>query len=103
ALSPDGETLAVSTIAYQDKKLVGLVQLIRLSDGQVERTLERHKESAFAAVAFSPDGKLLAAQAPNKPAIRIWDRATGKVEQDLAYPKGGLTRVAFSPDGQLLA
>lgn len=58
-------------------------------------------------VAFSPDGKRLAAGEHNKGwaanQIRIWDVATGKVLVTAQGGKGGVPAIAFSPDGLLLA
>jgi WD40 repeat protein len=57
-------------------------------------------------VAFSPDGKLLAA-AYGDGYVRLWNPVTGQpVGAPLpAYsgPAAGATGVAFSPDGRLLA
>ena len=56
------------------------------------------------AVAFSRDGKLLAA-AGGDGMVRLWNPATGQpVGAPLpAGTGGGVTAVAFSPDGKLLA
>jgi WD40 repeat protein len=56
-------------------------------------------------VAFSPDGKLLAAATgvPKSPGgVTVWDFAARKVWLHLAA-KDGVSALAFSPDGQLLA
>jgi molecular chaperone DnaK len=62
--------------------------------------------AAFNAVAFSPDGALIAAGSDDH-SVRIWDTATGNpYGRPLAGPAGHAGKVlavAFSPDGSLLA
>ena len=56
------------------------------------------------AVAFSPDGTLLAT-ADTAGYVRLWNPATGQAvgAPFLAVTNGGVVAVAFSPDGKLLA
>jgi WD40 repeat protein len=57
--------------------------------------------SAFA-VAFSPDGKTLAAGYSDG-AVELWSVATGRLERSMRGHEGWVQSVTFSPDGQTLA
>ena len=65
------------------------------------RTLAGHTGAVWA-VAFSPDGRLLATGSPDKTA-RLWDPATGERLRTLLRRTPASLGVAFSPDGRLLA
>ncbi len=65
------------------------------------QTLEGHSGSVES-IAFSPDGKLLASGSFDK-TIKLWDIATGDVQQNLEGHLNMIESIAFSPDGKLLA
>jgi WD40 repeat protein len=66
-------------------------------------TLRDHTSAVFA-VAWSPDGSLLASGSADN-TLRIWNRANGQRLATLAAPpeESGVRRVAWSPDGRLVA
>ena len=67
------------------------------------RKLEGHaKDKVVAAVAISPDGRLLASAAQDGYVI-VWELGTGKALRKLEGVGDQAYAVAFSPDGSLLA
>jgi WD40 repeat protein len=92
--SPDGKLLA--TTAGQSK----LVWLWDAVSGALVRKLHG-MEFPARAVAFSPDGKHVAAMQAG-PHIFIWEVETGTCVNVLAVDYGGAKSLAFSPDGNSL-
>jgi WD40 repeat protein len=89
--SPDGRTLAVAER--------GAVSLWEVASGRRRGQLTARPS----ALAFSPDGRLLAAGGGPEEAVSLWDLATGEVAGRLRADLGGVDSLAFSPDGTRLA
>jgi RNA polymerase sigma factor (sigma-70 family) len=98
AVAPDGKSLATGGNDMA-------VRVWDLGTGQVVRTLTGHKkdgkDGSVAALAFSPDGKLLVSAGSHDKTVIFWDAATGKELRRVTQT--GVSQVAFSPDGKTLA
>src|SRR5882724_6305505 len=57
---------------------------------------------AYSSLAFSTDGRFLAAGDWRHGTVRFWEMATGAEFQQLAGHKGRVFKMAFSTDGKLL-
>src|SRR5262245_41292489 len=69
--------------------------------GKLELSLKVGPLAPVAAVAFSPDGKLLAAGSYGQ--VTIWDLDKGQPGKVLTNVLGAVNDVKFSPDGKVLA
>src|SRR5262249_5639453 len=89
-LSPDGQRLAASTDRVLElRETAGRTPLLRV-----------HRRGDSAQVAFSADGRWLAA--PEMGGARVWDARRGPPRAATGEAGEQVTSVAFSPDGQQL-
>ncbi len=105
ALSPDGRFLARGGL---ENKIHGMIdpaiRLIELASGQEVAALEGH-EGTTRALAFSPDGRLIASGSvgstitKDEP-IRVWDLATSREVRRFEGHLAPVDAVSFAPNGR---
>jgi WD40 repeat protein len=95
AFTPDGKRVA--SVSGD-----GTLRVWDAGTGQAVLQLPRAC-AADACLAVSPDGKRLAAPAPDGKAVQVWDTAAGRPALRLEGHTGAVTGVAFSPDGTRMA
>jgi eukaryotic-like serine/threonine-protein kinase len=118
ALSPDGETVAVSfgdnrmdiSLAYflgsAARESVGMysgpggdvVRLYRVATGKQVAVLKGHTRPPWC-VAFSPDGQRVVTGGGADDTIKLWDPKTGEEIMTVGRQFRTVVSVAFSPDG----
>ena len=101
AVSPDGKLLALGGSDSNPLVAIGVVSLLDAATGKSLRVLTGPPRAATC-VAFSPDGKRLAA-GDGRGTIVLWDIATGKEVIAIRLDKYAATALAYSPDGKFLA
>ncbi|MCE9533351.1 MAG: TIGR03067 domain-containing protein, partial [Planctomycetes bacterium] len=112
AFSNDGraasasDKLDFSAKRKPDKKIEGLqfqrtgeIKIWDAATGKEEKTFVGHNEQILA-IAFSPDGKLLASASEDK-LVKIWNIAEGKEILTFERHKGKVNSLAFRKDGIL--
>jgi len=91
--TPDGKKLIVTSY--------GVARVWNLAGTGDRRVLAPHA-GAVPVVAFSPDGKLLAAGSKDR-SVSLWKPVTGECVQRITDLPSAVQTLAFSPDGRWLA
>jgi WD40 repeat protein len=110
AFSPDGKWLAVGGPGRTVRAFggPGTVTLLDAATGKEVRKLDEGRGEPVVAVAFSPDGKRVAAvrgapySGSNPGEIRVWDADTGAEVRTLAVRARPDAGPPFSPDGRFV-
>jgi WD40 repeat protein len=100
AISPDHSTVAVGGGVMKGDKLQGAVWLFDTKTRKLKQKSLRDDLSEVVAVAFSADGKLLAAGGP-KGEIVVWDQVTSQVTMS-GVASQSVRALRFSPDSKQL-
>jgi WD40 repeat protein len=110
-LSPDGQTLATAggRVAAASRGVPvppsdpepGDIRLWDMATGKRSAVLPT-PDGRVTRLAFSPDGKTIAA-ALEVPAILLWDVAATSPRATMRWPSGPAFSLAFAPDGKALA
>jgi WD40 repeat protein len=114
AVSPDGTRVAVAGEANDEEKSAlddyateGLVAILDLVTGTTALVYRGHHAIWTNAVAWSPDGELLASTGEDDSTVCVWRARTGQTVSMCSFgsPFHGrqVFSVAWSPDGELVA
>jgi WD40 repeat protein len=109
AFAPDGKTLAVAHWEHDGKQFHGGIELWDVATGKQRAVLQSDANHGIIRLAFSPDGRVLAATErwnendknnPRGGAIVLWDVASRKPKA--TFPDLFCSALVFSPDGKTL-
>ena len=99
ALSPMADKVALLTVRYPEQYSL---ELRESQTGNLIWTQTLDAKADYSAVAFSPDGSLIAVGTGSSN-VTIWNVANGSLSQTLRGASYAVRAVAFSPDGNLIA
>ncbi len=99
AFSPDGKTIALPELEFNNQKVVGSVTLFDVGSGKEIRRREA-PSNGIASIAFSPDGKTLVF---NTHAALLFQEADTAKEIRQIKAFFGANLIIYAPDGQSLA
>jgi WD40 repeat protein len=98
-----------AAVAFPKLPMVERPRVDRFGDPLPERALARLGSARFRhpgpihAVAYSPDGRLVAASSATPTVVRIWDRASGQLLDQWRFTdRGAPEQLVFSPDSKRL-
>lgn len=103
ARSPSGQLVARGVWEAVEVRRVGPAEPAPAVEGEPLLRLPIGEHSMVTALAFSPDGRLLAAGTNAGGRIRLFQMPHGEHHSDLPGHAGFATALAFSPDSRLLA
>ncbi|WP_198318614.1 TIR domain-containing protein [Pseudofrankia inefficax] len=102
ALSPDRAILATVTYPRNASWPRDQDYTFRLWNTVTGEQTHESTGVRFAAIAFTPDGRILAG-AHDRAAIQLWDTATGRQVRQFVDLPGSVDAMTFSPNGNVLA
>jgi WD40 repeat protein len=103
AFSPDGRYVAIGSVAARGEvKSAGGVHIYDLASKAVVHSTSAEARS-ISAVAFSPDGTLLAGGNHGNGKVTLWTTSDWKQREIFEGHSGLLSSLAFAPNGELLA
>jgi hypothetical protein len=103
AVSPDGRRVAAGPcLAEPPQVSAGEIVVWGVDRGEPAVVARFAAGKGVAALAFSADGKELAAGLPAEERVRVWELAPKPRERWQAAAKGGRAALEFTPDGRLV-
>ena len=98
AFSSDSQLLVA---AAGEPGLVGNIRIWNVTQGNLVREIQGHRDSIYSA-RLSPDGNMLATAGYDR-LIKLWDTSTGQELRTLKGHNGAVFELSFRRDGKVLA